>query len=86
MCYSVVHYEELARVSVILWEALGLCVQHWEGACGIKVTESKWLCRKHSAANFPRGHCFPLTTKLSGPVRFSISTETVPFTYGGVQR
>lgn len=80
MCYSVAHQEELARVNVILWEALGLRDQPWEGACGVKVTESKSLCRKHTAANFPRGHWFPLTTKLSGPVRFRISTETMSFT------
>lgn len=62
------------------WEALGLRDQPWEGACGVKVTERKSLCRKHTAANFPRGHWFPLTTKLSGPVRFGISTETMSFT------
>lgn len=80
MCYSVAHQEELARVNVILWEALGLRDQPWKGACGVKVTESKSLCRKHTAANFPRGHWFPLTTKLSGPVRFRISTEAMSFT------
>lgn len=37
MCYSVAHRAELACVYVILWEALGLCDQHWEGACGVKV-------------------------------------------------
>lgn len=28
VCYSVVHHEELARLNVILWEALGLRDQH----------------------------------------------------------
>lgn len=43
--HSVADHSKLARICVILWEAMGLCDQHCDEACGAKATESQQLSR-----------------------------------------
>lgn len=78
--HSVADHSELARICVILWEAMGLCDQHCDEACGAKATESQQLSRgAWQAASLARECWFTSMANLSGPVRFRISTETVSF-------